>query len=66
MKLYGSCFNALVACCVLHILWQFLEYKLFVLVGDLYRVEDESTEQLTKVYSDTELGKDGKKWAGID
>ena len=31
-----------------------------MLVGDLYRAEDESTEQLKKVYSDTELGKDGK------
>lgn len=61
VKLYGSCFNAFVASCGLHMLGQSLEHKLFVLDGDLYRTEEERTEQLEKVYTGTEPDKDDKR-----
>lgn len=61
VKLYGSCFNAFVASCGLHMLGQSLEHKLFVLDGDLYRTEEKRIEQVKKVYTGTELDIDEKR-----
>ena len=54
IKQYGSCTNAFVASCGMHMLGHSLEHKLFVLDGDLYRTEEECKNQLKKFYSGTE------------
>lgn len=61
IKQYGSCTNAFVASCGMHMLGQSLEHKLFVLDGDTYRSEEERKNQLKKFYSGTEPDKEQKR-----
>ena len=61
IKQYGSCTNAFVASCGMHMLGHSLEHKLFVLDGDLYRTEEECKNQLKKFYSGTEPDKEQKR-----
>ena len=61
VKQYGSCANAFVASCGIHMLNIPLEHKLFVLDGDLYRTEDDRMSQLMKFYSGTEHNKEAKR-----
>lgn len=61
VKQYGSCSNAFIASCGIHMLGQSLEHKLFVLDGDLYRTEEERISQLKKYYSGTEPDKEQKR-----
>lgn len=61
IKQYGSCPNAFIASCGIHMLGLSLEHKLFVLDGDLYRTEEERISQLKKFYSGTEPDKEQKR-----
>lgn len=61
IKQYGSCTNAFVASCGMHMLGQSLEHKLFVLDGDTFRTEEERKNQLKKYYSGTEPDKEQKR-----
>ena len=61
IKQYGSCTNAFVASCGMHMLGQTLEHKLFVLDGDRYRTEEDRKNQLKKFYSGTEPDKEQKR-----
>lgn len=61
IKQYGSCSNAFVASCGMHMLGQSLEHKLFVLDGDTCRSEEERKNQLKKFYSGTEPDKEQRR-----
>lgn len=61
IKQYGSCTNAFVASCGMHMLGLSLEHKLFVLDGDIFRSEEERKNQLKKFYSGTEPDKEQKR-----
>lgn len=61
IKQYGSCTNAFVASCGMHMLGVSLEHKLFVLDGDTCRLEEERKNQLKKFYSGTEPDKEQKR-----
>lgn len=61
IKLYGSCFNAFVASCGMHMLNLSLEHKLFVLDGDRYRTEEERIEKLEDLYTGSEPDKEQKR-----
>lgn len=62
IKQYGSCTNAFVASCGMHMLGQTLDHKLFVLDGDRYRTDEDCINQLKKYYSGTEQDKEQKRY----
>lgn len=62
IKQYGSCTNAFVASCGMHMLGQNLDHKLFVLDGDRYRTNEDRINQLNKYYSGTEQDKEQKRY----
>lgn len=62
IKQYGSCTNAFIASCGMHMLGKSLEHKLFVLDGDKYCTEAEQLKQLKNFYTGTEPDIEQKRY----